>query len=202
MWEERRKWIESGRNGGARRGREDSEMGGGNGCGKAPPAPGRMRRRRPGLRTGELSPTEAFHLNKRQARKPGLPYKREKTGFSQIPPSKNCGVSRKKNSSPSHDRKRSGSLFSGGVAQRFLPGQSQKTRRVPPEFRCRAAPKGHVPPAGVFFTGRSRKRNALPARVFRPSRFSSAPCRGRARLLSFCAAAHRSPARRAPPQSP
>ena len=70
---------------------------------------------------------------------------------------------------------------------------------------CRA--EGTQSPPGVFFTGRFRKRNEVPARVFLPSRFlsrglSSAPRQGRARLLRFCAAAHRSPARRAPPQSP
>lgn len=81
VWEERGKWIESGRNGGARRGREDSEIGGGNGVRRreSPRRPedffedtgpvsrresvqdgGGLGRRHPGLRTEEISPAKAF----------------------------------------------------------------------------------------------------------------------------------------------
>ncbi len=117
------------------------------------------------------------------------------------PPKKNCGTSPQKRFFPAPRPETFGKPFFCGVALRFLPGQPQNaTRSAGVSLPCRA--EGARSSAGAFLTGRSRKRNALPARVFLPSRLSSAPCQGRARPLRFCASAHRSPARRAPPQSP
>lgn len=117
------------------------------------------------------------------------------------PPKKTAELPRKKDSSPRHVRKRSGSLFSGGVAQLFLPGQPQNaTRSAGVSLPCSS--EGARSPAGVFFAVPSRRRDALSSVPPSSAPPSSAPRQGRALPLRFCAEAHRSPARTAPRPRP
>ena len=156
-----------------------------------------MRRRRPGLRTEEISPAGTFPLNKKADSKAGPACRRGEDSLCRSP--KSANPPRQKDSSPRCVRKRSGSLSPTVWRRSSAPGSPPKTRRVPPELSLPCRVRRRAFRRCFLRCPAPRRCDALPACAVLPSRFFPAPFfRPASAPLSFCASAHRSPARRAP----
>ncbi len=143
-------------------------MGGGNGCGEAPPPPVRMRRRQPVHRTEALNPGRGFSLKQKADSKAGPAVQAGEDRLQPDPSPKNCGTSPRK---------------------RFFPAPRPETFGKPFFWRCGAA----LPPRAVpqkrdafrrSFFAVPRRRCAIPRRCFLHRPIPKAQRSSRPRLSS------------------